>query len=247
MVSVNDEKSNDQKVSVIIVTYNAAITLQNCLNSIYKQTYPHLEIIIIDGESIDGTVDIIKSNSDKITYWESQRDKGIYDAMNKGLNHISGEWVYFLGADDELLVDFSAMLYLLNDQACIYYGNVLMGNKKTGAVADAYKHAKSNISHQAIVYPASVFKKYRYDIQYPIAADFVLNMQCWNNKSFRFQHVDLTIANFNDSGISSTHKDAVFEKKRVGLTFKYYGFKTGVRFFIRRVKEKMNPAKYAKQ
>src|SRR5579864_471869 len=101
------------KISIIIVTYNAAAYLQKCLDSIYRQKYPSIEIIVLDAESTDGTVDILKANTNKITFWKSEKDEGIYDAMNKALEHVTGEWVYFLGADDELLDDFSDMAYAL--------------------------------------------------------------------------------------------------------------------------------------
>jgi len=85
-------------ISIVIVTYAAAGTLQNCLNSIYNQKYPALKIIIIDGESSDGTIDIIKANLNKIYYWVSEKDAGIYYAMNKALKKVTGEWVYFFGS-----------------------------------------------------------------------------------------------------------------------------------------------------
>src|SRR5580693_3513958 len=95
------------RISIIIVTYNAAATLQVCLESIYSQSYKDLEIIVIDGQSTDGTVDILKQNTARLAYWKSEKDEGVYDAMNKGVKHLTGQWVYFLGADDELLPGFS--------------------------------------------------------------------------------------------------------------------------------------------
>src|ERR1700712_5543862 len=118
------------KISIIIVTFNAAADLQSCLNSIYRQKYPAIEIIIMDGKSTDGTADILESNTDKIAFWKSEKDQGIYDAMNNALDHITGEWVYFLGADDQLLDEFSEMAYGLKDDSAIYYGSVYKNDKK---------------------------------------------------------------------------------------------------------------------
>lgn len=87
-------------ITIIVAVFNMASTLQRCIDSIVNQTYPHKELIIIDGGSTDGTVDILKSNNNNITYWESKPDRGIYHAWNKALDHAKGNWLYFLGADD---------------------------------------------------------------------------------------------------------------------------------------------------
>jgi glycosyltransferase involved in cell wall biosynthesis len=88
--------------TVIVAVLNNAKTLQHCIDSVANQTYPQKELIIIDGGSSDGTVEILKTNGDKIAYWESKRDRGIYHAWNKALKYATGEWVCFLGADDYL-------------------------------------------------------------------------------------------------------------------------------------------------
>jgi len=91
---------NQPLISVIVAVFNAAKTLQRCIDSVMGQTYQHKELIIIDGGSTDGTVEILKANSDKITYWESKPDRGIYHAWNKALGRAEGEWICFLGGDD---------------------------------------------------------------------------------------------------------------------------------------------------
>jgi len=237
-------KNTLPKVSIIIVTFNAAGCLQKCLNSIYKQTYPFLNIIVIDGASTDGTIDLLKANEDKLRYWQSEPDKGIYYAMNKGLEHISGDRVYFLGADDELFDDFSEMLYQISDPSAIYYGRVIIEGKKTPGPVSAYKHAKDTICHQAIVYPTAVFKKYKYNTKYPITADHLLNIQCWRDKDFHFKFIDLTIAEFNYTGLSSMKIDTLFKKDQPALIFKYHGPLIWFRYRFRLLKMRLNPAKY---
>ncbi|MBC3793034.1 glycosyltransferase family 2 protein [Spirosoma utsteinense] len=91
------------KITIITATYNAERYLEQSINGIYEQRYPNLEYIIVDGGSKDTTIDIVKKNSSKITYWISEPDSGIYDAWNKGINKSSGDWVMFLGSDDILL------------------------------------------------------------------------------------------------------------------------------------------------
>src|ERR1700712_2309954 len=224
------------KISIIIVTYNAAAYLQSCLDSIYKQRYPAIGIIVMDGGSTDGTIDILEANSGKIEFWKSEKDDGIYDAMNKALEHISGEWVYFLGADDVLLDEFSDMAYALKDHSAIYYGSVYKEGKKYLGEVSAYKHAKTTVCHQAVIYPAAIFKRYKFDTRFAISADHVFNMWCWKDKDFQFKFVDHIIAIFDDKGISSTKKDLVFEKQKANLIRQNYGTGIWLRFLFKEFK-----------
>ncbi|HEX3386494.1 MAG TPA: glycosyltransferase, partial [Mucilaginibacter sp.] len=96
----NKTDINRPKVSIVTVVFNAADSLELTILSVINQSYPNTEFIIIDGGSTDGTVDLIKKYDKKINYWISEKDSGIYDAMNKALDVVSGDWVYFLGAGD---------------------------------------------------------------------------------------------------------------------------------------------------
>lgn len=234
--------NNDQDtVSIIIVTYNAASTLQQCLNSIYEQTYPALEIIIIDGKSTDSTVDIIKQNNSKIAFWKSEKDEGVYDAMNKALDAVTGKWVYFLGADDELLPAFSAMAKELTDINTVYYASVLAeGEIKLGKLNDK-QLAKYGMYHQAIIYPYTVFKKHRYNTKYKISADFALTMTLYNDKDYQFEYKDYVIANFNHTGISGINIDEPFQKDKPGLIYNNFGFKIWLSYKWHKLKNRANP------
>ena len=88
------------KVTVIVAVRDGAATLERCLNSITSQTYPNTELIVLDGDSSDGSVDILKALERSLAFWESAPDRGIYHAWNKGLARATGDWVCFLGADD---------------------------------------------------------------------------------------------------------------------------------------------------
>jgi glycosyltransferase involved in cell wall biosynthesis len=243
---LNKAESELPKLSIIIVTLNVAHYLQDALNSIYAQTYPNIEIVIMDGLSTDGTVDILKANDDKIALWRSEKDGGIYEAMNKALDYITGEWVYFLGADDVLFDDFSKLAYELKDQSVLYYANVMLKDIKYRGQVTAYMHAKSTICHQAMIYPKWVFDKYRFNTKYRISADHELNMRCWKDPNLHFKYFDLIIARFNHTGASSA-VDLVFEKDKADLIRENHGFKLWLRFVFRRFKGKLlrrEPARF---
>ncbi len=229
---------NSQLISVILVTYNAEKFLQRCLDSIYSQPYPHIEIIVMDGGSTDGTTAVIHRHADKLAFWKSEKDGGIYEAMNKALDHARGQWIYFIGADDVLTPAFSQMAEVLTDPAAIYYGSVIKAGQKYLGKMAPYKQAKTGINHQAIIYPVGIFRARRYDTRYRISADHVLNMQCHSDKRYHFTFLDFDIALFNDTGISSLQKDPVFEKEKAGLILKHFGPGIYLRFLFKRLKER---------
>ncbi|MDA3897412.1 MAG: glycosyltransferase [Desulfobacteraceae bacterium] len=88
------------KISIIVVVFNGAQTLERCLYSVVHQIYPCKELIIMDGGSTDGSVELLKRYDSQIKYWESKPDRGIYHAWNKALEHAEGEWICFIGSDD---------------------------------------------------------------------------------------------------------------------------------------------------
>ena len=92
-------------VSIVTVVFNGAATLPFTMESVFGQDYPNIEYIVVDGGSTDGTVDLLRANDHRIAYWVSERDKGIYDAMNKGVSLCSGEWVGLINADDRYARD----------------------------------------------------------------------------------------------------------------------------------------------
>ncbi len=91
-----------QKVTIITVTYNSAAYLQDCINSVRSQNYPNIEYIIVDGKSSDGTMGIVRKNNEAVDYWISETDKGMYDAINKGMAVATGDIIGILNSDDVL-------------------------------------------------------------------------------------------------------------------------------------------------
>lgn len=242
-----DIKPVSAKISIITVCYNASKTIEDTILSVINQKYDNIEYIIIDGGSTDQTLDIIKKYTNELSYWISEPDKGIYDAMNKGIAHGSGEFFYFLGADDLLCEDVIRTIpwnkYKTKD---IIYGNIKY--KTSGKIivgkTSNWQLTYRNIPHQAIFYGRKIFKKlhYRYDIQYKSYADYVLNLKCWHNKEIAFHYIDTTIAIYNEAGFSSNGIDPQFNQDVLTLFRKYikwYMFPLiAIRKFIGKIKRR---------
>lgn len=182
--------SSTPVISVIVAAFNCSASLQRCIDSVAHQTYPHKELIIIDGGSTDGTVDILKSNDEKITYWESERDRGIYHAFNKALVHARGDWIYFLGSDDYLwdvqsLSNITHEIKKIKDpNVRLVYGKVAIVSQKGDVlqvINKPWNQVKNlflqgcYICHQGIFQHKSLFEKHgQFDESFPITGDYEL-------------------------------------------------------------------------
>ena len=143
--------TNIPLISIITVSYNAVKTIEDTIVSVLGQTYSNIEYIIIDGGSTDGTLDIIKKYEDKITYWVSEPDKGIYDAMNKGILKATGDYLFFLGADDKITCNFNDIIHLFKDKNTVYYGDVLFGEE--GKKYDGEFNTNKSVSYTHLTLP----------------------------------------------------------------------------------------------
>lgn len=220
--------------SIVIVTLNSESTIRECLESIKNQSFQDYEVIVQDGISSDKTLEIIESCKLNGVSVKSERDTGVYHAMNKALNRIHGKWVYFLGSDDmfyssSTLAEVAA--YLKNNQDLqILYGNVFIKNDTGWASANTIydgffsipKLLLKNICHQAIFYKNSLFEDqglaFNPDIK--ICADYEFNLTCF--AKCKSAYVDLIIAVFNGGGISSKHIDDGFSELKPYLLFDKY-------------------------
>jgi glycosyltransferase involved in cell wall biosynthesis len=199
--------------SVVIPTYNCAETLDTAIDSLLSQEFGDFEIIIVDGLSVDRTLEIIGSfNSEKIKMI-SEKDNGVYDAMNKGIKMAKGEWIYFLGSDDRLYEN-STLKKIANliSQYCpdMIYGNVLIEGEsiwaKDGQIYNGEylieKLVRSNICHQAVFYKRLLLLEAGgYNIDYVVCADWDINFNFFAN--YKIQYTNQIIAFFTSSGLSS--------------------------------------------
>ena len=208
------------KLSIIIPTFNSDLTIERCLLSIGAQTLTDYEIVIQDGGSSDRTVEIVhrwqaEYGSVRVDL-QQMPDKGTYDAMNKGISRASGEWLYFMGSDDEFY-DAQVLEKTVGNpiaQECsVLYGNVMVvgssGIATDGAIYDGpfdlKKLLNCNICHQAIFYKAEMIGTVgNYNTDYAICADWDLNLRCFANTQFTY--IDTIVAKFNTGGLSSQHR-----------------------------------------
>jgi len=236
----NQEYSDLPLISIITVTFNASRYILQCIESIQRQSYPHIEHIIIDGGSTDGTVDILEQNNSEIAYWKSEPDTGIFNAMNKGIVHAKGDWIYFLGADDTLYPSFSDLAAQLKDSDTIYYGQCSWGDMTLGGEFTPYRLTKDCICHHSVIYPKRVFQKYQYSEKYPTGGDHLLNIQCWSDQSFKKEYHPLIIANFAQGGISQLTPDPLFDKDFSGIIKKYCSYPVYLRYLWKQSKNKQS-------
>lgn len=194
-------------VTIITVAYNASDSIENTILSVIKQKRKYknevIEYIIIDGKSTDNTVNIIKKYDKYIDYWVSEPDRGIYDAMNKGINKADGEYIIFLGADDILLdlpVDILDKGKKENINAIL--GNVLLSNEKIFYSDFSWRLIYMNtIHHQGLFLQTKLLKQYYFNIKYKIYADHDLNQKLYRKK-ISFKKIDNLICKFNIEGTS---------------------------------------------
>lgn len=204
------------KISIITVVYNAVKTVEETIKSVLAQSYQNIEFLIIDGGSTDGTLDILKRYSNPKISWISEPDKGIYDAMNKGIRMAKGEWIYFLGADDTFYNDQVLSDIFENPD----YANVdlIYGNVYAHALKRKYDGEFSrerilfqNISHQAIFYKKKIHNIVGYyNDQYKTFADWNLNIECFFHSEIKIKYIDIIIANFAAGGLGTSQPDLLF-------------------------------------
>lgn len=206
------------KVSIITVVYNAAKTVEQTIQSVLKQTYPNIEYIIIDGGSTDGTVEIIYRYLDKIDVFISEKDDGLYDAMNKGIKLSSGEIIGILNSDDTYTENAVSLVVdsFKNQPKDILYGNAMFvddtSEKGLYDCSDIEQlWYKMVIPHPATFVRKEVYDKYGgYDTQYPISADYDLMLRLYCG-GVRFGHIDEILTYFRVGGLSVMKTDVAIE------------------------------------
>lgn len=211
------EKIDLPKISIGIIVYNGVEHIRGALDSVVSQSYKDIELIVVDGGSTDGTLDVLHDYAGHISVLVSAPDKGIYDAMNKVCSLATGDWLIFLGCDDVLLNIICDVAASLNQSDAIYYGDAIFrsNDRVIGGEFSKYRLMKSNICHQAVFYPMTVYKKYSYSLDYKWLADYAYNIRLFG-EGIQFVYLGIVVSIYNDKGGSSLG-DAVFEKNKLRL------------------------------
>lgn len=231
--------------SIIIPTYNSAKTVRATMDSIVSQTFSDFEVCIIDGVSTDNTSAIIKEymQKDKRIKWYSEKDKGIYDAMNKGIKKASGDWLFFIGSDDAFFDN--EVLQKVHDQCQGYdvvYGNVYSDHFNGVYDGEFFGEdmLEKNICHQSIFYKKNIFNTIGcYDLKYTVWADWDHNMQWFYSKKIRSKFIDLIVTNYNANGFSALIYDPKFRLDRYWNYTKYNKHNLTLYQRLKRVKQEL--------
>lgn len=194
-------------VSIITVSFNSKPNIERTIQSIINQTLSEKEYIIIDGGSTDGTIEIIKRYQDKITKWVSERDKGIYDAMNKGIDLAEGKWIIFINSGDTFASNNTLKeikKHLLNDNIDFLYGNTIVKYKEyenTPLLIKADpRPERFSFYHQSVFVKTSILKKERFKIDLLAAEYEIYNRLLY--KGYKFSYINLPISIYESGGIS---------------------------------------------
>lgn len=208
-------------LSIIIPTYNSSKTLQGCLESIANQTFRNFEVLVIDGVSNDNTVVIAEKYRSKLPELNvvSEPDKGIYDAMNKGISLAQGEWLYFLGSDDTLFDENVLNNVFINESISDFdflYGNAIWG--KTNKIYDGAfcvnKLFNQNICHQAIfIKKTTLIALGQFNMRYLALADWEINCKVFLDNEIKKKYVNYIICVFCLDGMSGNAEDLFYIQK----------------------------------
>lgn len=211
---------NDPLITVVTVVLNEPETLKKTMASVLEQTHDNIEYIVIDGGSTGATLDVIKNHDDKIDYWVSEPDKGIYDAMNKGIDRASGEWINFMNAGDYFYRPDTVKTVFSKDHgnADFIYGHTeFLGGDFNGVVkAWDFKFLWQTMvfTHQSLFTKSTVLKNRKFDTRFKICGDYNIIYNSYMNGA-TFFNSDTVIAAF-DPGLSDVSRSRMaYEKWKV--------------------------------
>jgi len=215
--------NNSPKVSIITVVYNGVAHLEQTIQSVVNQTYDNVEYIVIDGDSTDGTVELLEKYDSNIDYWVSEPDNGIYNAMNKGIDKASGDIVGLINADDwyEVNAVENVVATFQNSYADVVHGSMYILKEDGSGFVKGVQLDLTNLSKGMLLNHPTVFSKRSlydaygdFNTAYKIVADWELMVR-WRLKGMNFVGIDNTLANFRMGGVSSAHLKKSFSEKHM--------------------------------
>lgn len=226
------------KFTIVTITYNAERFIEGTMLSVLGQTYRNFEYILVDGGSKDHTVEIIQrlaaANPDVPIHWTSEPDKGLYDAMNKGLNRATGDFVWFMNAGDKIydenILQIMADAYAQHPDSDVIYGQSLIIDEQDKPLGERHKIAPANLTrksmlhglvvcHQSILVRPTVAPQY--DLQYRISADYDWVCKVLA-KSRGNLYINQYISRFMTSGVSAQQRTRSW-KERFRIMKRHFG------------------------
>jgi glycosyltransferase involved in cell wall biosynthesis len=212
-------------LTIITINYNNLEGLKKTFDSIFNQTFQDFEYIVIDGGSTDGSKDYIEANQDKIDYWISEKDNGVYHAMNKGILKSSGKYLNFMNSGDlffnKLILELTINKF--DSEKDLYYGDLIVedNSKVIGHTTHAEKvnfiyFLNHCLPHQASFYKTELFQKNGlYDEKYKFISDWSFAFECIVLKKCTYEKINKFIAIYDNNGISSNinNADKIFQEK----------------------------------
>jgi len=231
------ESLSKNVISIVTVVLNDVGNIEATIQSVLSQVGCDIEYIVIDGGSSDGTLDVIKKYHDRIQYYCSEKDQGIYFAMNKAIDVAEGQWMLFMNSGDTFFC--STILYdvfgkgspnadVIYGQSIVTYGNDAMRKVIPGKIEDIWKGLFS--SHQAMFVRTALLQTNRFDCDFKLAADYELVSKLFH-LGYHFLYVPEVIAVISAEGVSDTMRPAVF-RENASISSRYFANKPYRIYFI---------------
>ena len=194
-------------ITIITVVFNDELNIENTLNSVIQQSYRNIQYIVIDGNSSDGTLDVVNRYRDNIDILISEPDRGVYDAMNKGINEAVGDWIIFMNSGD-LFYNDSVLenVFKFDYEEDVLYGNNVYAHNIEDIVVprklDTFWRGLP-FNHQASFVKTELYKKFNFDLKYSISSvhDFFFKLF---KEGYRFRYIDIVISVYDLTGMSAT-------------------------------------------
>lgn len=208
------DRPDQPLVSILTVVYNGVATLERTIQSVLGQTYPNIEYILVDGGSSDGTLDLIRRYEDRLDLWVSERDKGIYDAMNKGVALATGQWVALINADDWYEPDTVARVVeavkerpsinIVHGDIWIHYPNGYRKVKHARQSGFLLKYWEMVLNHPTFFVRRSYYQGRPFDATLRVSGDHKWTLAAWLHDPRQFLYLPVVLANFTAGGASMT-------------------------------------------
>ncbi len=205
-------QGTDTLVSIVTVVYNGVATLERTIRSVLEQDHPNIEYIIVDGGSTDGTIDLLRRYDDRLDLWTTGKDKGIYDAMNKGIALCTGDWVALINADDwyepgavkqaMMAVRDRPGINIVHGDIWLHYPNGQRTLKKARSSGFLLKYWEMVMNHPSFFVRRKFYEGRPFDAKLKVSADHKWTYDAYRLSPAMFLYLPKPIANFTVGGAS---------------------------------------------